>query len=774
MLDQVLGITLANGSSLACDPTSGLVAYPAGCVIVLLHPVKNQQKHIINSCRKTVSALAFSPDGKYLVSGESGHVPCVRVWDVCERSQLAEVQSHKYGVACVAFSPGSAYVVSVGYQHDMTVSVWEWKKGTVIASNKVSSGVVAVSFSEDSSRFVTAGKRHVKFWNLDASRERRVNTTVPLIGRSGLLGDFRSSVFCGVACGQGTAAANTYAVTSDGVLCLFNHSRQLEAWVHLKTAGAHCLAVADGLVFCGCTDGLVRVFNPLNLHFICSLPRPHRLGLPLPGPASGEESAEGQPVYPDTVGLTFDPRAGHLTCVYNDHSVYVWEVHNHTKMYSALYHSGCIWSAEVYPEVEAGVLPASSFLTCSSDNTIRVWLPRGPQGPAPGPRSAPANHYSKDLLRVVYVGGDTQHLQDAAGADGKSGVRVLGVSPDGRYIAAGDRNGNLRVFGGRSLQELVQIEAHNSEVLCLEFSPADSGLPLLASASRDRLIHIFNLQSSFSLQQTLYDHSGCITALKFTGSTSCGGGAAVGLMSCGADKSIYFRQAEQGSEGVALARRHHVVEKTTLYDMTLEPSRCHAAVACHGRSIRVYEVETGKLQRCLKGFSSDDGTVLKVQLDPSGSYLATSGSDRSISILDYESGETLVTLFGHSEIVTSMKFTMDSRYLITVSGDSCVFLWRLDSRMTNTMRKCLAQRRRGAGLTAASQPTNKQIRRETFIAVPAGQLPPLPTLEEEQQAPPETPARLPSTEVSPESLLQTNGKMPMWYRKRVGLLLMLG
>ncbi|CAL8354013.1 unnamed protein product [Lota lota] len=765
LLEKVLGITLANGSSLACDPSSGLVAYPAGCVIVLLHPAKNKQSHIINSCRKTVSSLAFSPDGKYLVSGESGHMPCVRVWDVCERSQLAEVQSHKYGVACVAFSPSSAYIVSVGYQHDMTVSVWEWKKGTVIASNKVSSGVAAVSFSEDSSSFVTAGKRHVKFWNLDASRERRVNSTVPLIGRSGLLGDFKSSVFCGVACGRGAAAANTYAVTSGGLLCLFNKNRDLEAWVHLKTASARCLSVTERFVFCGCSDGTVRVFSPLSLQFISSLPRPHCLGVQLGAPLH-----QGQPVYPDTVGVTFDPRAGQLTCVYNDHSVYVWEVQdilNATKIYSALYHSGCVWSTEVYPEVEGGLLPASSFLTCSSDNTIRVWLLDGPPGPAPDPRTeggpAPANCYSKDLVRVVYVGDDTQHLQDAAGADGKSGVRVLGVSPDGRHVAAGDRSGNLRVFGGRGLEELVQIEAHDSEVLCLEFSPADTGVKLLASASRDRLIHVFNLENNFSLQQTLYDHSGSITAIQFT---------AVSLVSCGADKSIYFRRAEQTVEGVVFTRSHHVVEKTTLYDMDLDPSRSHAAVACQDRNVRVYEVETGKLQRCLKGFSSDDGAVLKVQLDPSGCYLATSGSDRSISILDYESGEILVTLFGHSEIVTGMKFTLDCRYLISVSGDSCVFLWRLDPQMTNTMRKQLAQRRLEAGLTIDNRPTSKQlsIRRETFIAVPAGQLPLPPTLEEEEEAHPETPARLISPEDgSPQSLLlQTNGRLPMWYRKLEG------
>lgn len=54
-------------------------------------------------------------------------MPAVRVWDVAERAQVAELQEHKYGVACVAFSPSSKYIVSVGYQHDMIVNVWSWK-----------------------------------------------------------------------------------------------------------------------------------------------------------------------------------------------------------------------------------------------------------------------------------------------------------------------------------------------------------------------------------------------------------------------------------------------------------------------------------------------------------------------------------------------------------------------------------------------------------------------------------------------------------------------
>lgn len=46
---------------------------------------------------------------------------------------------------------------------------------------------------------------------------------------------------------------------------------------------------------------------------------------------------------------------------------------------------------------------------------------------------------------------------------------------------------------------------------------APLGVKLLASASRDRLIHIFNVEKNYSLEQTLNDHSGSITAVKFTG-----------------------------------------------------------------------------------------------------------------------------------------------------------------------------------------------------------------------------------------------------------------
>ncbi|XP_015248456.1 PREDICTED: mitogen-activated protein kinase-binding protein 1-like [Cyprinodon variegatus] len=759
-LEKVLGISTVGSSFLTSDPVSGRIAYPAGCVVVLLHPQKNVQSHIINTSRKPFTALDFSHDGKHLVTGESGYMPCVRVWEV-DGGQVAKVQAHKYGVSCVAFSSTSSYVVSVGFQHDRTISVWDWRKGAIIASNKVSSSVFSVSFSKDSSYFVTAGNRHIKFWNLDASKEQRVNSTVPLIGRSGLLGDYQNSVFCGVACGRGLTANNTYFVTTSGVLCLFNSSRQLEAWVDLKTSVASSLAVSEDFVFCGCGNGVIRVFRPADLQYIGTLPQPHRLGVDLTRSAqhSSPRPADPGAPHPDTLALSFDPRGQRLACVYTDHSVYVWDVRdvkNAKRLYSALYHSSCVWNIQVYPELQdpsQACLPRSSFLTCSSDNTIRVWH-----------SDAPARHrnlYSQDLLKILYVGEDMQHLQtsgergETEGPDGKAGIRVLGISPDGKHLAAGDRCGNVRIFGLEFLDELVKIEAHDSEVMCLEFSPASTGLKMLASASRDRLIHIFNVEKNYSLEQTLNDHSASVTAVKFTGESP-----EVQMVSCGADKSIYFQTAEQTADGLTFSRRHHVVEKTTLYDMDLDPTGAHVSIACQDRNVRVYNVETGKLEKSLKGSATDEGALLKVQMDPSGSFFATSCSDKNINIFDSESGECVATLFGHSELVSCMRFSQDCRHLISASGDSCVFVWRLDSQMTGTMRKRRALRVSRAAKTCQVRPPD--LRRETFITVPSSQL---PLMEEEVQkaADQRTPGNLDSALET--ALLQTNGKMPIWFRK---------
>ncbi|XP_076693608.1 WD repeat-containing protein 62 isoform X14 [Callospermophilus lateralis] len=666
-LEKVLGITAQNSSGLTCDPGTGHVAYLAGCVVVILNPKENKQQHIFNTARKSLSALAFSPDGKFIVTGENGHRPAVRIWDVEEKSQVAEMLGHKYGVACVAFSPNMKHIVSMGYQHDMVLNVWDWKKDIVVASNKVSCRVIALSFSEDSSYFVTVGNRHVRFWFLEVSTEAKVTGTVPLVGRSGILGELHNNIFCGVACGRGQMAGNTFCVSYSGLLCQFNEKRVLEKWINLK----------------------------------------------------------------------------------------------------------------VYPEFEdqRACLPSGSFLTCSSDNTIRFWNMDG------NPDSHwQKNIFSNTLLKVVYVENDIQHLQDTSHfpdrgsengtpMDVKAGVRVMQVSPDGQHLASGDRSGNLRIHELHFMDELVKVEAHDAEVLCLEYSKPETGLTLLASASRDRLIHVLNVEKNYNLEQTLDDHSSSITAIKFTGNRD------IQMISCGADKSIYFRSAKRSSDGLHFVRTHHVAEKTTLYDMDIDITQKYVAVACQDRNVRIYNTVNGKQKKCYKGSQGDEGSLLKVHVDPSGTFLATSCSDKSISVIDFYSGECVAKMFGHSEIVTGMKFTYDCRHLITVSGDSCVFIWHLGPEITTCMKQHLLEINHQEQ-QRQQQPKDRKWgshpRQETYASMPSEILSLSPgeqTEDEmEEECEPEDLLKTPSKESldpDPQCLL-TNGKLPLWAKRLLG------
>ncbi|XP_045747290.1 WD repeat-containing protein 62 isoform X1 [Mirounga angustirostris] len=783
-LEKVLGITAQNSSGLTCDPGTGHVAYLAGCVVVILNPKENKQQHVFNTARKSLSALAFSPDGKYIVTGENGHRPAVRIWDVDEKSQVAEMVGHKYGVACVAFSPNMKHIVSMGYQHDMVLNVWNWKKDIVVASNKVSCRVIALSFSEDSSYFVTVGNRHVRFWFLEVSTEAKVTGTVPLVGRSGILGELHNNIFCGVACGRGQMAGSTFCVSYSGLLCQFNEKRVLEKWINLKVSLSSCLCVSQELIFCGCTDGIVRIFQAHSLQYLANLPKPHYLGVDV---AQGLEPSflfrrKAEAVYPDTVALTFDPIHQWLSCVYKDHSIYIWDVKDINKVgkiWSELFHSSYVWNVEVYPEFEdqRACLPSGTFLTCSSDNTIRFW----------NVDNSPDSHWQKNifsntLLKVVYVENDIQHLQDMSHfpdrgnengtpMDVKAGVRVMQVSPDGQHLASGDRSGNLRIHELHFMDELVKVEAHDAEVLCLEYSKPETGLTLLASASRDRLIHVLNVEKNYNLEQTLDDHSSSITAIKFAGNRD------IQMISCGADKSIYFRSAQRTSDGLHFVRTHHVAEKTTLYDMDIDITQKYVAVACQDRNVRVYNTMNGKQKKCYKGSQGDEGSLLKVHVDPSGTFLATSCSDKSISVIDFYSGECVAKMFGHSEIVTGMKFTYDCRHLITVSGDSCVFIWHLGPEITNCMKQHLLEidhREQPQQQNMQDGKWSSQPRQETYTSVPSEicSLSPGEQTEDEleEQCEPEELLKTPSKESldpDPRCLL-TNGKLPLWAKRLLG------
>ncbi|XP_065833168.1 mitogen-activated protein kinase-binding protein 1-like isoform X2 [Oscarella lobularis] len=719
-LEKVIGITASTNSCLSANST--YFAYPAGCVAVLYNAKKNKQRHVHNQARKPLSCIELSPDGKLLATGESGHNPCVRVYDMASlvTSQsgpnlVAELRGHKHGISCLAFSPNMKYIVSVGYEHDKNVNVWQWKTGVVkVATNKISTKVRGLSFSEDGAYFVTVGTRHVRFWYLNTDQKKKqLNLALPLHGRNGILGEHIGQRFTAVACGRGNAASSTFCVTKTGQLIEFNSKREPQKLVELKVSSAGCVLATETYVICGCSEGVIRLFDPSTLKYICSLPRPHSLGVIIPA-AEEDKRAQTPAKYPDVVCLSMDVSNMKLGVVYSDHSFYVWNIGNLSQVTlsgSFLSHRSCIWNIEPFSSEPGIALPANSFITGSTDGTVRFWNLGNVSG---GGASFPSNIYCKDLLRILYldqnVTVDEQKNEDEEDSpDVSRGVRSLCLSPDGLELALGDRAGNLKVFDLVKMEERLHLEAHEADVMSIKYSDPESGFRYLASAGRDRLIHVFDVDDRYELVQTIADHSGAVTAIQFSFYEND-----LYLLSSGTDKSLLFQKLIPTSEPGAKSRFqrcHNVALKSTLYDVKIHSNKKYAALACQDRNVRIYDISSGKLKRSYKA-GSDEGTLVKLALDCSGIYGA-SCSDKTLSLFDFYSGESLARMHGHSDVITDIKFSADMSRLVSVSADSCIFVWKLAPSLTNAMKERLAEIEQHSVAALAAE-SARMKRRETY------------------------------------------------------------
>ena len=91
-----------------------------------------------------VTCVAFSHDGKYVVSGAMDNT--VRMWDVSTGKQIRIFNGHSDTVSVVRFSPDGKHIVSGSY--DTTLRLWEGSSGKekfrfIGHSNKVYSAEIS-------------------------------------------------------------------------------------------------------------------------------------------------------------------------------------------------------------------------------------------------------------------------------------------------------------------------------------------------------------------------------------------------------------------------------------------------------------------------------------------------------------------------------------------------------------------------------------------------------------------------------------------------------
>ncbi len=115
-----------------------------------------------------INTVAFSPDGRWIVTGNWGGDNTVRVWEAETGTPVATMQ-HGDVISIVAFSPDSLWVISGSY--DKTARVWEAKSGREVASISYGDAVRTAALSPDGSQVVTGSEDgEVRVWETKSGK----------------------------------------------------------------------------------------------------------------------------------------------------------------------------------------------------------------------------------------------------------------------------------------------------------------------------------------------------------------------------------------------------------------------------------------------------------------------------------------------------------------------------------------------------------------------------------------------------------------------------
>ena len=68
--------------------------------------------------------ISFSPDGKYLVTGDVDRIP--KVWDLSNMQVLSKLIGHQGSIRCIDFAANSKFIISGG--NDAMIKMWQWRK----------------------------------------------------------------------------------------------------------------------------------------------------------------------------------------------------------------------------------------------------------------------------------------------------------------------------------------------------------------------------------------------------------------------------------------------------------------------------------------------------------------------------------------------------------------------------------------------------------------------------------------------------------------------
>ncbi len=236
------------------------------------------------------------------------------------------------------------------------------------------------------------------------------------------------------------------------------------------------------------------------------------------------------------------------------------------------------------------------------------------------------------------------------------GIFSVAFSPNGKLLATGDTNNEIRVYQVMDGQQMLTCKGHVGWIRSVAFSPNED---IIASGGDDQTVRLWNV-STGQCVANLQGHSSGIQSIAFSTNGRI-------LASSSEDKTVKFWYVDTG-----LCFKTLSVDDYSVWSIAFSPDGRTVVTGNDNYTLNLWDINTGQ---CIKILEGHTNRVHSVTFNADGSILASASHDRTVKLWNVDTEQCYLTLQGHTDSVHSVTFSSDGYFIASGSDDQTVRVW---------------------------------------------------------------------------------------------------